>query len=87
MSEQPNPEYPDQHVAIGISTNDAAESVPIGENDWQVGSLSKESYILPRYPAVISERDTAQTVGALVPEIVDEAAESLARNVGVELER
>ncbi|WP_436929761.1 hypothetical protein [Halosimplex halobium] len=86
VSETPNPEYPDQHIAVGISTNDATDSIPIGENDWQVGSLSKESYILPRYPTVISERNTAQTVGALTPDIVDEAARSLARTVGVDLE-
>jgi hypothetical protein len=87
VSEQPNPEYPDQHLAIGISTTDATDSIPIGENDWQVGSLSTESYVVPRYPTVISERNTAQTVGALVPAVVDEAVEVLAQNIGVELQR
>jgi hypothetical protein len=86
VSETPNHEYPDQYIAVGISTNDATDRIPIGENDWQVGSLSTESYILPRYPTVISERNTAQTVGALTPDIVDEAAGSLARAVGADLE-
>jgi hypothetical protein len=54
----------------------------ITPDDWAVGSLSKQSYIHPRYPTVISESDVATTVGALTETIVDDAVEELGREIG-----
>lgn len=75
--------YPDQHIALGISTTEVEGSIPINPDDWAVGSLSKQSYIHPRYPTVISESDVVTTVGALTEDIVDDAVGELGREIGL----
>lgn len=83
VSQTVNTDYPSQRIALGISTSQTEKSIPITEDDWEVGRLSKQSYILPRYPTVISERDVSQVVGALSKEVVDDAASALAEDIGV----
>ena|GEM_PF-6834082 len=83
VSHDTSPDYPDQHVAIGISTTDVDGSIPITDDDWAVGSLSKQSYIHPRYPTVVSESDVVTTVGALKQDIVDDTVRALGQEIGV----
>ena len=73
----------DQHVALGISTTEVEGGIPITSDDWAVGSLSKQSYIHPRYPTVISESDVVTTVGALTADIVDDAVRELGQAIGL----
>jgi len=83
VSHDTSPAYPDQHITLGISTTEVEGSIPITPDDWAVGSLSKQSYVHPRYPTVISESDVVTTVGALTEEIVDDAVEELGREIGL----
>lgn len=83
VSHDTSSDYPDQHIALGISTTEVKQSVPIDPADWAVGSLSKRSYIHPRYPTVVSESDVVTTVGALTQEIVDDAVTELGQDIGV----
>jgi hypothetical protein len=83
VSHDTNSDYPDQHIALGISTTEVDESIPITSDDWAVGSLSKRSHIHPRYPTVISESDVVTTVGALTADIVDDAVTALGQEIGV----
>jgi hypothetical protein len=82
VSRNPNPDYPDQHIALGISTTNTQDSIPINADDWEVGQLSKQSYIVPRYPTVLSATNINHTVGALSQQIVDEAVETLSEAIG-----
>jgi mRNA interferase MazF len=82
-SHEPNPEYPDQHIALGISTTAVEGSIPISPDDWVVGNLPKQSFIHPRYPTVIAESDVVTTVGALTADIVDEAVLELGQEIGI----
>lgn len=82
-SRNPNPDYPDQHIALGISTTNTQDSIPINADDWEVGQLSKQSYIIPRYPTVLLETDVTHTVGALSQQVVDEAAMALTEAIGL----
>lgn len=86
VSHETTAEYPDQHVALGISTTETAESLPITQDDWVVGDLSRQSYIHPRYPTVISEADVVTTVGALDEDVVDDAVLALGREIGIGVE-
>jgi hypothetical protein len=83
VSHDTSPAYPDQHIALGISTTEVDGSIPITPDDWAVGSPSKQSYIHPRYPAVVSESDVETTVGALSEDVVDDAVRALGREIGV----
>lgn len=82
VSHTAHPDYPDQYVALGITTQEITEGVEIGGSDWEVGNLSERSFIDPRYPVAISERGVADTVGALAAGPVDEAVTTLARTIG-----
>jgi hypothetical protein len=83
VSHDTSSEYPDQHIALGISTTAVEQSIPITPDDWVVGSLSKQSYIHPRYPTVISASDVVTTVGALTEDIVDNAVLALGQEIGI----
>ncbi len=82
ISRRPDPQYSDQYIALGITTNDISGSISISPDAWEVGSLPKKSYVMPRYPTVISERDVVSSVGALSKGFVDDAAKELAREIG-----
>ncbi|QLH76904.1 hypothetical protein HZS55_06145 [Halosimplex rubrum] len=82
VSQSANPDYPDQQIALGISTTNAQDSIPISADDWEVGQLSKQSYIVPRYPTVLSATNINHTVGALSQQVVDEAVEALSETIG-----
>lgn len=81
-STDPHPDYPDQYVALGLTTQEVTAGVVVGESDWAVGRLSERSFIDPRYPVAISERGVADTVGALRRGPVDEAVSALAELIG-----
>lgn len=83
VSTDTSAEYPEQHIALGISTTEVGQSVPITPDDWVVGSLPKQSYIHPRYPTVIAESDVVTTVGALTEDIVDNAVLELGQEIGI----
>lgn len=82
ISDGPDPAYRDQYVALGITTNDVAGSINIQPGAWEVGGLSKKSYVMPRYPTVISDQDIGSSVGALSKRFVDTVARELAREIG-----
>lgn len=82
VSDTTHPDYPDQYLALGLTTREITDGVAIRASDWEVGGLSRESSIDPRYPVALSERGVVQTVGALDAEPVDEAVHKLARSIG-----
>lgn len=47
LGEQANPAFPDQYIALGISTVDAPGAIRITDSDWEVGGLSRESFVDP----------------------------------------
>lgn len=65
-----------------MKTTNAQDSIPINADDWEAGQLSKQSYIVPRYPTVLSAANINHTVGALSQQIVDEAVETLPEAIG-----
>ena len=84
VGEQANPAFSDQYIALGISTVDAPDAIRLTERDWEVGGLSRESFVNPWYPTVISADNVVTEVGALSADIVDTAVTSLAATIGVE---
>lgn len=81
VSEGAHPDYPDQYIALGITTRELTEGVELHESDWEVGRLSRGGVIDPRYPVALSERGVADTVGALREQPVDDAARKLAESI------
>jgi len=65
VSRNTNPDYPDQYIALGISTTDAQDNIPINTDDCEGGQLSKKSYIVPRDPTVLLTASIKHTVSAL----------------------
>lgn len=79
-----HPDYPAQYIALGITTNAVTDGVELTEADWEVGELTKTSYIDPRYPVVLAAQHVVETVGALVPAPVDAATAKLADLIAAE---
>lgn len=74
--------HPDQYLALGITTKEPTDGVEIRESDWEVGRLTRDSFIDPRCPVALSESGVVDTVGALTAGPVDEATTTLAREIG-----
>ena len=82
VSRDDHPDYTDQYLALGMTTKAITDGVEIGVGDWEVGRLSRDSFIDPRYPVTLSERGVSETVGALRAGPVDEAVHRLAEMIG-----
>lgn len=84
VGQQPSPEFPDQFLALGITTQEAPHRIPVTESDWEIGSLTRESYIDPYYATLLEGTVVTNSVGAIAEDIVDSAAIELARIIGVD---
>lgn len=85
VSSDVHPDYPDQHIALGITTEAVTGGLQIEDRYWELGSLSHDSFIDPRYPAAISEQNIVTTVGVLTETCVERAVNALAREIGIAL--
>ena len=82
VSPEPHPDYPDQYVALGITTQALTDAIQIDADDWAVGRLTERSYVDPRYPLVLAERGIVDTVGALHAPLVDLAVDRCCGHLG-----
>ncbi|MCU4742932.1 hypothetical protein OB955_18630 [Halobacteria archaeon AArc-m2/3/4] len=82
VSTDDHPFYRDEYVALSITTTDLEASIRIGEDDWVIGELPKESHVKPWNPAIVKADEILSVAGAVTTDLVDRAVDDLASICG-----
>lgn len=80
LSDDDHPFAGEQYIALGISTKEYEESLPI-EGSFQRGELSRPSFVSPWAAVSLSASDVDRAVARLTASFTDECAERLVEYV------
>ncbi|WP_245625920.1 hypothetical protein [Haloparvum sedimenti] len=76
ISDHAHPFSEEQRIALGISTNDYPESLPVA-GSFEVGTLNRESFIAPWAVVSLRTEDIDRTVARVTDELVENAVEAM----------
>lgn len=70
VSDDSHPFHGEEYIAIGITTTERTEAIPIPDDAWHTGSLPRESYISPWFVVSLKHANIERGVGRLrIPQI------------------
>jgi hypothetical protein len=82
VSTDAHPFHGEEYIGLAVTTNDHESALSIEGEDWELGSLPRESYLKPWNPVVLKHEDIEGVAGALVESAVDDAVTEIARVCG-----
>ncbi|ELY39157.1 hypothetical protein [Natronorubrum tibetense] len=70
ISDESHPFVGDQYIALGITTKEYAESVPL-TGAFETGTLNRDSFVSPWAIVSLQDSDVDRAVARVTPELID----------------
>lgn len=72
-----HPFHGNEYVGLGMTTTERNRAISVGRADWVDGGIRRTGYVSPWFAMTLKADDVTHRVGALEPDVVDEAVARL----------